>query len=81
MEDQIERAGDAKMQSEFQKHKALKDSLPKGKSFAMILVREVLGNRLINLRAPNDKFKWKGDWCAGSTNWDQRVQVELMNDA
>jgi len=44
-------------------------------------VREVLGNKLINLRAPSHRFRWEGDWCAGSKYWEQRIQVELMNDA
>ena len=55
VEDQLKEA-DAR--NEFQKRKALKESLPKGKSYAVILVREVLGNLLINLRAPSHKFKW-----------------------
>ena len=43
-------------------------------------MREVLGNKLINLRAPSERFKWEGDWRAGSPNWEQRIQVELMVD-
>lgn len=70
LQDQINQAGDPGLKLRLQRQKALKDSLPKGKSFSAILVREVLGNRLINLRAPSDKFRWEGDWCAGSPNWD-----------
>lgn len=70
VEEQLRDANDEAIRLQFNRHKALKESLPKGKSFSVILVREVLGNLLINLRAPNHKFRWSGDWAANSFNWD-----------
>lgn len=37
-------------------------NLPKGQAFSIVLVKEVMGNLLINLRSSLQHYEWKGDW-------------------
>ena len=63
-----------------QRKDQLKNSLPKGKALAIIMMREVFGNLLINLRAPSNKFKWDGDWAFESDRWDENIIQSLGSD-
>ena len=43
--------------------------LPKGHAFSVVLVKEVMGNHLLNLRSPLQYYEWKGDWGWKSSKW------------
>jgi calpain-15 len=48
--------------------------LPKGHAFSVVLVKEVMGNYLLNLRSPLQYYEWKGDWGYKSHKWTQKLK-------
>lgn len=39
-----------------------------------MLIKDVFGNQLLNIRSPLHPFEWKGDWSEKSTKWTQRIR-------
>lgn len=48
--------------------------LPKGQAFSVVLVKDVLGNQLLNLRSPLGPYEWRGDWSEKSPKWTQKIK-------
>ena len=49
-------------------------SLPRNQSFTVVLIKDVFGNQLLNLRSPLQHFEWKGDWSEKSGKWTQKMR-------
>lgn len=50
------------------------DQLKPGHSYSIVLVKEVKGNKLINLRNPWGNFRWEGDWSNRSALWTEEIK-------
>ncbi|OMJ71945.1 hypothetical protein SteCoe_29734 [Stentor coeruleus] len=48
-----------------------------GHAYTVILVKEVLGQRLINIRNPWGNFEWEGDWSDKSPLWTPEMKAEI----
>lgn len=48
--------------------------IPKGYAFAVILIVEKLGHKLIKLRSPLNALKWDGDWGPSSKLWEPKLK-------
>lgn len=50
-----------------------------GMAYTIYDVREVDGNKLIQLRnPPGDHGEWQGDWSDNSKLWTKRLKVRLL---
>ena len=49
-----------------------------GHAYSIIIVREALGHRLVNIRNPWGNFEWNGDWCDTSPLWSNEMK-ELLH--
>ena len=45
--------------------------------YSIILVKEVNGHKLLNLRNPWGMFEWRGDWSSESPMWTMEMRSEL----
>lgn len=54
-----------------------KGGLVPGHAYTVILVKEALGQRLINIRNPWGNFEWDGDWSDKSPLWTPEMKAEI----
>ena len=48
-----------------------------GHAYTVISAKEVLGNRLLNIRNPWGQFEWSGDWSDRSAKWTEAMKAAL----
>ena len=54
-----------------------KGGLVPGHAYTIILVKEALGHRLLNIRNPWGTFEWDGDWSDKSSLWTKEMKAEV----
>ncbi|OMJ74294.1 hypothetical protein SteCoe_26816 [Stentor coeruleus] len=54
-----------------------KGGLVPGHAYTVILVKEALGQRLLNIRNPWGNFEWDGDWSDKSPLWTPEMKREI----
>jgi len=54
-----------------------KELIPRGYAFAVVLVTEKLGHKLIKIRSPLHMIKWDGEWAHHSKQWDHRLKQAI----
>lgn len=49
-----------------------------GHAYSILAVREIRGNKLLQLRNPWGSFEWKGDWSDASDTWKKNPAVKAL---
>lgn len=68
------------MKGQGKKEKPGENRLPLGQGFAILAIKELKGgHKLLRLRAPLQKFEWKGDWSMNpGSDKHQKWTPELL---
>jgi len=48
-----------------------------GHAYSIILVKDVQGNKILNIRNPWGNFEWEGDWSDQSPLWTSEMRKEI----
>ena len=51
--------------------------LPPGHAYSIIVVKDIEGHKLLNIRNPWGNFEWEGDWSDQSNLWTAEIKAEL----